>query len=603
MRSTVATLFLIAVWSSTLPAAEPTPVVDFALVDAVGGKPWSLGIDGKPAKAIVAVFLGTECPVNNAYLPTLNAITVDFAGRGVLVVGINSNAHDDAKAVAAHAKAHELRFPVLRDTDGKVADALRAEKTPTAVVLDAARTVRYRGRIDDQFARGIKRIKPTSNDLRDALEAVLAGREVASAVTEVVGCAISRPERIAPAEPSKSRVPTYSREVSRVLEVHCRGCHRVGEAGPFSLTNYRDAKAWSKAIREAVADRTMPPWHADPKHGRFANDRRLADTDRDAVLAWVDGGCPEGDPADLPKPREFVAGWSIGKPDEVVVMNREFEVPAKAHKDGIPYQFILAGKPFAEDRWVRAAEVRPGDRRVVHHVIVHILKPGQKLSMLTGEASGSGNKVGEALGMQEFPEYLVGFVPGDQARPLPEDSARLVTKGSQLVFELHYTPDGRAATDRTSLGLIYAPKAPTNRVKGEMIVETSFSIPPREPAHQVRAEYAFQKDAVLRSMTPHMHLRGKSFEYRLVRPDGKEEVLLSVPRYDFNWQHTYVLADPLAVVKGSKLLCVGVFDNSAANPHNPDPDKRVGWGDQTWNEMMLGAFDYHDAPARPEAKK
>jgi peroxiredoxin len=579
------------------PPPVGTRITDVALPNAVTDKAWSLAADGRAAKAVVVVFVGTECPVGNAYVPTLNALHAEYGPKGVALVGVNSNAHDGPAAVAKHAKEYGVTFPVLKDADGAVAARFRADRLATAFVLDAARTVRYRGRIDDQFERGVKRAKATATDLRDALNAVLAGKDVTRPATEVVACPINRPDKANAVKGGEPPAVTYTKHVSRIIQVNCQGCHRPGEVGPFELMTYRDARAWADAIREVVADGVMPPWHADPRHGTFANDRRLSAADRAAVLAWVDAGCPEGDPADLPPDKRYVEGWAIGRPDEVVTMNDEFRVPAQTPAGGVPYQYVLAGRPFAEDRWVRAAEVRPGNRGVVHHIIVHVLRPGQKLSMLT-----NGGGVGDLLGAltgdkgKELPDQLVAFVPGDQAFALPAGYAKRIPKGAQLVFELHYTPNGKPGVDRSTLGLVYANAPPAHEVRGDSTINWAFSIPPHAAAHRVEAEHRFDRDVVLRSFNPHMHLRGKSFEYRLKLPDGTEEVLLSVPRYDFNWQHTYVLAEPRRVPKGAKLRTAAVYDNSAGNPFNPDPAKRVGWGDQTWDEMMLGSFEYHDAP-------
>jgi peroxiredoxin len=596
MRLIPTALLLLSLIAARSPAADTPPVgariADFSLPNVADGTLWSLAVDGKEAKALVVVFIGIECPVSNAYLPTLNALNAEYAKKGVVFVGINANAHDGKEAVAKHLKEYNVAYPVLKDADGAVAVSFHAERLGTSFVLDATGTVRYKGRIDDQFERGVKRAQATRTDLRDALDAVLAGRDVTRPTTDIVACPINRPDKVKKADGGRAPLVTYAKHVSRIVEVNCQGCHRSGEVGPFKLITYKDALAWSDAIREVVADRIMPPWHADPKHGVFANDRRLSDADRAAVLAWVDSGCPEGDPADLPHAKKYVEGWNIGEPDEIVAMNDEFKVPAQSPKGGIPYQYVPAGKPFTEDRWVRAAEVRPSNRGVVHHVIVHVLRPGQKLSMLTnGEGIGALD-----ANTKDLPDQLVAFVPGDQSFLLPPGQAKRIAKGSQLVFEVHYTPNGKAGPDRSRIGLMYADRPPVHEVKGDSTINWAFSIPPHADAHRVEAERKFDRDVMLRSFNPHMHLRGKSFEYRLVLPNGKEEMLLSVPKYDFNWQHTYTLAEPMRVPKGAKLVTVARYDNSAANPFNPDPARKVGWGDQTWDEMMLGSFEYYETP-------
>lgn len=573
-----------------LSAEEPplgTRITELNLNDVVTGKAWSLLEQGREAKALVVVFLGTECPVSNAYIPTLLALEKEYRSQGVLLIGINSNAHETTETLARHAKEFEITFPILQDTAGAIAKRFHAERLPTAYVLDGSRTVRYHGRINDQFERSVKRLQPTSNELRDALKAVLLGKDVACSSTKVVGCPINREGKKTATKAAASTI-TYSKQVSRILQQHCQYCHRAGEVGPFQLNTYQDALAWSGAIREVVSDNIMPPWLADPKHGQFANDRRLPDEDKKTLLHWIDAGCPEGNQADLPAPRQYVQGWNIGKPDEIFTMTEEVTVPAQAPREGMPYKHMFVGKPFTEDHWVTAAEVRPGNRGVVHHIIVYILRPGQKLSVL----KGVGNPV-LFFANPDIPEQLVGYVPGDQAFVLPEGQAKLIPKGAQLAFEIHYTPNGKAGVDRSTLGLRYARSKPPHIIKGDAAVNWTFRIPPNAAAYQVVAEFDFNRPAMLQAMSPHMHLRGKDFEFRLRYPDGKEEVLLNIPRYDFNWQQAFILKEPKLVPQGSKMICTAHFDNSKENPNNPDPTQRVIWGEQSWDEMMIGFFEYY----------
>jgi peroxiredoxin len=569
-----ALLPLLALSAHSDPAPAGKKIDDFTLPDTAG-KNWSLAAL-KDRKAVVVVFLGTECPINNAYLPRLAELSRQYEPKGVGFVAINANRQDGPEAVSEHARKNGLPFPVLKDGGNVVADRFEAERTPEAFVLDADRFVRYRGRIDDQFGVGFRRPRPTRNDLAEALDALLAGKPVTQARTPVAGCRIARV-----AKPKTDATVTYARDVSRILQANCQGCHRPGQVGPMSLLTYEDAAAWSETIGEVVRERRMPPWHADPRYGHFANNRGLSAEDRDRLLAWVGLGCPEGDRKDLPPPREFASDWTIGKPDVVFTMPRSFKVPAQAPRGGVPYQGFVVETNFQEDVWVQAAEARPGNRAVVHHILVYVRRPGKRRERTT-------DGIGDGM--------LAAYAPGDMPLRLEPGSAKKIPKGSVLGFQMHYTPNGTEQTDRSSVGLILAKGPPKHEVRTRAIAQQAFTIPAGARDKEVRSATVFREDAVLLSLMPHMHLRGKSFEYRAVYPDGKSEVLLSVPRYDFGWQSNYRLARPLPLPAGTRIECTAHFDNSADNPNNPDPGKAVRWGDQTWEEMMIGFVDYSFVP-------
>jgi thiol-disulfide isomerase/thioredoxin/mono/diheme cytochrome c family protein len=572
------------------PKALPAPLGirlgDWTLPRSDDGRPWSLARDGRDAKAVVVLFLGTECPLNNRYLPTVVALQKKYGPRGVLFVGINSNAQDDRAAVARYGKEFGLPFVVLKDEEAKVADRFAAARTPEAFVLDATYTARYRGRIDDRYDKGIQRPQATRQDLAEALDAVLAGKEVARPVTEAAGCPIARPPQTVPQ--AGGAPVTYSRQVARLLQDHCQECHRPGEAGPFSLSTYQDAADWSAAVREAVAERRMPPWHADPAYGRFRNARRLSDADRATLLAWVDQGCPEGDRADLPPPREFVRGWRIGKPDAVFTMPEAFQVPAQAPKGGVPYQFLLVTEPFPEEKWVQAVECRPTATPVVHHITAYLVEPGADLSHWKRQSD-----LAQLMTSYSDDCFLGGYGLNEEPLILPPGQAKHIPKGSRIAFELHYQPNGTACTDRSYVGLVYAKEPPVHHVRTGSAMQPLLAIPPGVANSRQVAARTFKRPAMLLSLTPHMHLRGKSATFTLIRPDGSREVLLSVPRYDFNWQTNYELAEPVPVPKGSTIEYAAYYDNSADNPNNPDPRKLVFWGEQSWDEMMIGFFEYY----------
>jgi peroxiredoxin/mono/diheme cytochrome c family protein len=542
-------------------------VDDFTLEDTAG-KSHKLK-DYRDRKAVVVVFLGTQCPINNAFLPRLAELHKTYADKGVQFLAVNSNRNDTPQRVAEHAKENKVPFPVLKDRGNVVADNFRAERTPEAFVLVGGKVV-YRGRIDDQFGYRHRRDEPTTHELADALDDVLAGKAVRVAVTEVEGCLISRA-----VQTKKDGTITFTKEIAPILQKNCQECHRPGQIGPMPLISYEDAVDWSGTIREVVQQGRMPPWHADPKHGKFANDRRLSSSDREALISWIDGGMPHGESA-LPKAAAFAEGWRIGKPDVVFEMPMEYTVPAKSQRRSLRYMYSIATTNFKEDMWVQAAEARPGNRKVVHHIIVYVRGPGQPRERLDGIGEG----------------FLVPYAPGDMPAIFPEGTAKKVPRGAVLIFQMHYTPTTTEEKDRSSVGLIFAKKPPQYEARTRSIAARGLSIPAGAANHKVTSTTTFRRDAELVSLLPHMHLRGKTFEYRAVFPDGKEEVLLRVPRYDFNWQTIYRLEKPLPLPAGTRIDCTAWFDNSPANKNNPDPKKNVRWGEQTWDEMMIGFVDY-----------
>jgi hypothetical protein len=332
------------------------------------------------------------------------------------------------------------------------------------------------------------------------------------------------------------------------------------------LLTYQQTRPWAKAIRTALLEGKMPPWQADPHYGKFSNDLSLAPGEKEALVAWVDNGAVEGNPADAPKPRKFTDGWRIAQPDVVFEMPADFHVPASGVLD---YQYIPVATHFTEDKWVQAVEVRPGDRSVVHHAIV-----------VVDDGTGANNE-----------EYLAGYAPGMTPQSWKPGDARLIKAGSTLIFQMHYQTIGKAATDRTKIGLIFAKTPPTRQIVAMQAAAHWLAIPPGEANYRTSAVSVLQEDSYLMGMRAHMHLRGKSFEFRAVYPSGESEILLSIPAYDFNWQPYYYLQTPKLMPKGTRIEARAVFDNSANNPFNPDPSKTIFWGPQTWDEMMIGWFD------------
>jgi peroxiredoxin len=542
-------------------------VEDFTLRDHRGAE--RRLSDWRDKSLVVVAFLGVDCPLAKRYGRRLGEIEREFGPR-VAVLGINANQHDTLRDIARYARRHEIHFPLLKDSDNHLADRFGATRTPEVFLLDGDRRLRYRGRVDDQYGVGTQRAKPTRRDLAEAIADLLAGKEVRLPVTAPAGCIIDRLDRVA----ATGRV-TWTRDIGPVLQQHCIVCHRPGQVAPFALTTYRQARGWAETIREVVREGRMPPWHASPEHGRFANDPRLSERDKRLIGEWVDAGCPEGNVADLPPAPIFAEGWNIPGPDMVVPIPRSFTVPA----DGVvDYQYFEVDPGFTEDRWVRAAEIRPGNRAVVHHCTVFLKPPD------TDEAKVAG-KLGSFC--------LAATAPGTPPLLLPDGMAKRIPAGWRLLFVVHYTPVGTVQQDRTSIGLLFTdPKTVKKEVATHLLYDEGLVIPPHVANHVVEKSWEAPADVLLLAMFPHMHLRGKSFRYEALYPDGKREVLLEVPRYDFNWQHRYVLAEPKRLPAGTRVRCVARYDNSADNPSNPDPSATVRAGKQTTDEMFNGYFEW-----------
>ncbi len=369
---------------------------------------------------------------------------------------------------------------------------------------------------------------------------------------------------------AKKRDVTFNRDVAPIFFNNCVQCHRPGEIAPMSLMSYKDARPWARSIKEKVATGVMPPWHADPHYGNFANDRRLSEKDINTITAWVDQGAKEGIAKDLPAAPQFHEGWNIGKPDVVFYLPQEYPVPASGI---VEYKYFKVPTNFKEDKWIQAAEIRPGVRGVVHHIIVFAQKANEPQRL------------------------LVGYAPGEQPAVISKGLARKIPAGSDLIFQVHYTPNGTEAKDKSYVGFVFAKEPPKAEVVTRPVLNAKFVIPPGDPNYKVESTYTFTQDAHIYSLMPHMHFRGKDFIFKATFPDGSSQTLLSVPKYEFAWQTYYVLKEPLAAPKGTRLDCLAHFDNSEKNRFNPDPKKEVRWGDQTWEEMMIGWMSFtYDKP-------
>lgn len=517
------------------------------------------------ARFTVLAFTNGTCPLCRKYAPVLARLEREYTPRGIAFLFVNPTQKE---------KPADTPFAgrYILDTDGRLSAALAATSTTEVFVLDARRTLRYRGAIDDQYGLGYALEEPRQRYLIASLEALLADRSPSVAATTAPGCTLDTASTA-----DLPSVPlTFHARIERIIHTHCLECHRSGGVAPFPLESYDDVVSHRGMIRRVLSQGTMPPWFAAPpphgQHSPFLNDRRLPEADLRDFLRWLDSDRPKGDPADAPVPPHFVPGWSIGQPDVVYQLPKPIAVKAEGV---MAYQNVFIDTDFDEDRWVQAIEVQPTAREVVHHVLVFTLPPGSR-RIAGGETTG----------------FFAAYVPGNNRLIYPPGYAKKLPKKAVLRFQIHYTPNGKAVSDQTRLGLIFAKEKPRYEVQVAAIANLGFRIPPGADNHEVVARLPVPFDARILALFPHAHLRGKAARYELRKPDGSIETLLHVPRYDFNWQLEYRFAQPVAVPRGSTLIYRAWYDNSPNNPANPDPSKTVRWGEQTYDEMHLGYVEY-----------
>jgi Copper type II ascorbate-dependent monooxygenase, C-terminal domain len=387
-----------------------------------------------------------------------------------------------------------------------------------------------------------------------------------------------------------AQTPTFTKDVAPILDKNCVICHRSGDIAPMALTSYDEARPWAKSIKAQIATGKMPPWHATEARGTFSNDRRLTDQEKETLIAWVDHGAPKGDPTDQPPLPAFAAGWEIGKPDVVLSMEKPYAV---VDSGTIKYQYFQIPTNFTEDKWIKAIEVRPGVRSVVHHILVFCKEPegkfaGPPFTPVVPKIPAFGTNDGA-----KSPGVLIATTaPGTNGMRFPEGTALRVKAGSTLTLQIHYTANGKPTEDTSTVGLIFAKEAPRQEMRTSAFMNPIFTLPAGDPDKEVDSAIEFNQDSHIYAIFPHTHVRGKDWSYQVVFPDGRKEQILSVPHYDFNWQTYYTFAKPLAMPKGSRLEAIAHYDNSANNPSNPDPKVDVHWGEQTWQEMQYTGLTF-----------
>ncbi|HLY75108.1 MAG TPA: redoxin domain-containing protein [Planctomycetota bacterium] len=590
---TLALLFLAAVPLAAGPDGDAAP--DFTLADLSGKTVTLSSLKGK--KAVVLVFAGIECPRSTAAEARLGDLAKKFDSPGVAFYVINSNWSETVEAITERVKKIGFPLPVLKDPQNKVADLFKIDVQPTAVVLDGDLRIRYRGLIDDH--KNEELVKHAY--LREALEAVLAGRNPETTETKSVGCAI---QKLAPQ--GASGTVTYSKDVARILNRNCVTCHRQGQVAPFSLETYEKAKAWSQEIMNTTRQRSMPPWKPVTNHGFYYNERVLSDDDLAVLAQWHQGGAPEGDPKETPEPPKFPDAWMLGKPDAVLKAEGGYELPAKGRDE---YRCYVIRNPFDEDKWVTGIEYRPGNLRAVHHIIGYLDMSG--LSEKKDAADPLPGYRSDGSGPGILPSgSLAGWAPGNQPRQLPEGTARLLRKGERLVLETHYHKTGRKEVDEGAQVALYFAKEPVKRqLHVHMIINPLVNIPAGAEDYRLTGLWTVPQNVHALDVMPHMHLIGRTMSVVATFPDGSTKDLVVIKDWDFNWQETYQFKEPIELPRGTKVRLEAHYDNSANNPNNPsNPPRTVRWGEQTTDEMCIAfvafTIDRQDLtkPKPPEDK-
>jgi peroxiredoxin len=524
------------------------------------------------ANAIVLYTQGNACPIVRNAVRDLAEVQEKFASQDVRFFLLNAHLQDNRVSIKQEAEDFDFPFPVLVDESQLVAEALGITRTAEAIVIDPKSwKIVFRGPVNDRVHYESQKEKAANEYLKDALTDFLTGKPIAEKYVSSPGCLVMY------AEPKESvNAPTFVHDVAPILQKRCINCHRAGGIAPWAMVSYEMVRGWSPMIREVVRTRRMPPWQADPHIGQFSNDLSLTSEEMRTIVHWVENGAIRGAGDDPLLGMDMIPEtWALGQPDWVVTLDTQ-RIQATGVVD---YRYIEKEVSFQEDRWVKAVEILPGNRQVLHHTLVSVTYPD-----------------GVDAPMDRANRWLDGlfatYAPGTEPEVFPEGSGRFLPAGSKLVFQMHYTPTGKAETDQTRLGIFFAdqPAEKEFLIKGP--ANGRFAIPPGAKAHPVQASWQFEEEVTLYGMLPHMHFRGKSMRYTAQYPNGEAEVLMSVPNYNFNWQRYYLLTEPKVLPPGTTILCEATFDNSVQNRFNPDPTATVYWGDQSFEEMMIGYISY-----------
>lgn len=528
------------------------------------------------AKALVFMVQGNGCPIVRNAAPRFAELAEQYAAQGVQFFMLNSNLQDSRVSIAKEAATYGYDTPILVDETQIIGESLDLVRTGEIFVLNPKTwKVAYTGALDDRLDYEVQRKTATHHYLKDALDDMLAGAAVEVASTESLGCLINFPAKAARAQHANI---SYSEAVAPILLDNCVSCHREGGIGPFAMTDYNVIRGFSLMIREVIRTQRMPPWHADPLHGEWGNDRSLSNTETQTLVHWIEAGAPRGEGVDLLAASDivypdWVAAEKLGEPDYVIDIPA-MEIPATGVVD---YQYHHVANPIGKDVWVEAAEIMPGDRAVLHHTITVF---GDKITE------------GRFKGRLRYKGGLRGYAPGLTNQAYPENTGTFLPADSTIEFQMHYTPVGRATVDESKMGVWVYEQPPQHRIISRFMANNRIRIPPHAKNHAESVEQVIPKDALLYNLMAHAHYRGKAARFVARYPDGSEEVLLNIPNYDFNWQTDYEFKEPKFIPAGTTLIQTNWWDNSAANAANPDPSIEVTWGEQSWEEMLFGAMLY-----------
>jgi len=548
----------------------PTTVDDFRLSDQElhSHQLSQLG----DASAIVLITQMDNCPVSRNIASSVQALQDSYASKGVEFMMLNSSLSDKREDIVTEADTYGYHLPVLMDANQLVGEQLGVTRTAEAIVIDPKTwKIVYRGPIDDRVTYERQKARADHTWTRDALDSMLAGQSVKVARVQPVGCLISFPERD---KPSATKI-SYSKTIAPMIEDKCTGCHEPGGIGPMPLTNYDNIKPFAPMIREMLRTQRMPPWRADPTVGHFLGDKSLSADQIKTLAHWVEAGSPRGQGADPLAAKTFQAEeWPLGKPDLVLDIP-SYDIPATGIVD---YQRPFVRNPLTEGKWLRASTIKVVNRQTVHHILTGYM----------AEAPAPGQPANES----KWIASLGGYAVGAESMVEPEDTGVYLPPGGAVGFQIHYTPFGKAMTEHSQIALYFYKDKPNLVMRSSVVLNPNISIPANTPSAQFSSYITFPKDALLYSAFPHAHYRGSSSKLFLETPDGNRKLVLALPHYDFNWQREYYFAEPIAVPAGSKLIAVYTYDNSVRNPANPDHNRVVPWGDQSFDEMLYTAVHY-----------